>query len=205
MLLATMPAAYAAPTDPISATLLAGPDGTNGTADDEIIAIAGSDTLEIVTTDIAKTFPATVRDKVYNIRPGQVAGITTGKTVWKGDGTLTGSVPGETGKCSAVTFDPSEGVGQNVSDTDADGIMWPPNGSSEGRAALSQAAGAATYGSASIDTGNGCIDVARMSSRPGATPSNLEGYAFGLDLANWGTTSLNAPGSLTMAQLIGIF
>lgn len=210
VLLAAVPPASAAPTDPISTTLLAGPDGINGTGDDVVIAIAGSDTLESVTTDIAKTFPSGVRANVYNVRPATVAGIAfPGKTVWKGDGTLTDTVPGDA-KCATVTYDPGEGVGQLTSDTDSDGRLWPANGSSEGRTALTASAKTTSiFGSAAIDIAKpspgGCIDVARMSARPGTTEPQWEAYGFAIDLANWGTTSLNAPASLRLQQLRDIF
>jgi hypothetical protein len=201
--------AMAAPQNPIDPNLL---DNGPGTADDIVIGIAGSDTLEFVTNDIIKTFPGTVRDNVYNIKPGGTA--TGNQTVYtfnsaNTDTTLGSTLPGDA-FCATHTYDVGEGAGQTAVDTDLDGILYPPNGSSAGRTALQYSGRTGTaagevYGSTAIDTGDGCIDVARMSSRPGSGDVNYEAYGFALDAVGWGSTSLKAPVTLTLQQLRDIY
>jgi phosphate transport system substrate-binding protein len=181
-----------------SMLLAASPAHANGPSDQ--ITIAGSDTTEFVMESILNTLPPGVSDpdgvngtNVHNVRPG-------------GANAPAVTVPGD-GFCSAITFDPAEGSGQLLSDTDTDGKLWPPNGSSEGRNSLKQSADPAlTYGSASIDTGNGCVDIARSSSAPsGSDPAEFEYYGFALDSVGWGTTSLSAPATLTLQQVRDIY
>ncbi|MBX3315057.1 MAG: substrate-binding domain-containing protein [Actinobacteria bacterium] len=90
--------------------------------------------------------------------------------------------------CSSITYATPAGSGQTLA----------PNGSSAGRDALK----------ASVQAGDGCIDVARSSSGPRAIGSDLASFryfAFGLDAVGWTSASTRAPANLTLAQLRGIF
>jgi phosphate transport system substrate-binding protein len=73
-----------------------------------------------------------------------------------------------------------------------------PNGSSAGRNALK----------ASVQAGDGCIDIARSSGPPRAIPSDLatfEYYAFGLDALGWASASTKAPANMTLTQLRSVY
>ncbi|MEU3771195.1 substrate-binding domain-containing protein [Amycolatopsis keratiniphila] len=74
----------------------------------------------------------------------------------------------------------------------------PPNGSSQGKAALK----------ASGDAGDGKIDIARSSSPRGSSdPASFEYYAFATDGVTWSSsaTGSGAGLTLTLAQLRGIY
>lgn len=97
------------------------------------------------------------------------------------------AVPGDA-ECAAMTYR-TPPTGSEV---------LAPNGSSAGRNALK----------ASVQAGDGCIDVARSSSGPRSIGSDLASFryvAFGLDAVGWSTASSKAPANLTLAQVQGIF
>ncbi len=78
------------------------------------------------------------------------------------------------------------------------GEIASPNGSSNGRNALK----------ASVQAGDGCIDVARSSGPPRAIGSDLatfEYYAFGMDALGWASASTKAPANMTLTQLRGVY
>lgn len=90
--------------------------------------------------------------------------------------------------CVAKTYHTPPGPGEIAS----------PNGSSNGRNALK----------ASVQAGDGCIDVARSSGPPRAIGSDLasfEYYAFAMDALGWSSASTLAPANLTLTQLRGIY
>ncbi len=96
-------------------------------------------------------------------------------------------VPGDSA-CSTITYRTPAGAGQVIA----------PNGSGLGRDALK----------ASVQAGNGCIDVARSSSGPRAIGQDLATFryvAYGLDAVGWSSASTLAPANLTLAQLRGIY
>ncbi len=81
-------------------------------------------------------------------------------------------------------------------------LQKAPNGSSAGRTALNLYAASTTYGATNL----ACLDIARSSSYGANSPSaTAEYYGFALDAVSWGTTSQNAPSSLTPAQLAAIY
>jgi len=158
-------------------------------AGDEIVGVAGSDTLEFVTRDIIATLPTNVKNHVFNIDPGPHQATPL-------------LVPADA-FCANVTYDATET--DTTSDGDADGKLFPPNGSGAGRTALDLSANPSqNWGSVAIDTGNGCIDVARSSGFSSAIPTQ-EFYGFALDSVSWGSTSLNAPTNLSVQQLRDIY
>lgn len=90
--------------------------------------------------------------------------------------------------CVAKTYRTPAGAGETVA----------PNGSSAGRDALK----------ASVQAGDGCIDIARSSSGPRAVGSDLATFvyvAYGLDAVGWSSASTLAPTNLSLAQLRGIY
>jgi phosphate transport system substrate-binding protein len=92
------------------------------------------------------------------------------------------------GDCGDITYHSPPGPGEVVA----------PNGSSNGRNALK----------ASVQAGNGCVDIARSSGPPRAIGSDLatfEYYAFALDALGWASASTKAPANLTLTQLRGIY
>jgi uncharacterized delta-60 repeat protein len=172
------------PEDPIDPDLLA--DGTK-------VTIVGSGQPARLTRDIVATFPAPVSAGTFSIDAG-------------GTNPAPISVPGDT-TCATVVFDPGEGPGQVVVDTDADGRLWPPDDGTEGRAALAASADPTVdYGSPAIDTANGCIDIVRSWTRSTVTePGPLESYGFALDGVTVASTSLEAPTTLTLQQVRDIY
>lgn len=91
-------------------------------------------------------------------------------------------------ECAARTYATPAGAGQTLA----------PNGSGAGRDALR----------ASVQAGDGCVDVARSSSGPRAIGQDLASFryvAFGLDAVGWTSASGRAPSNLTLAQLRGIY
>jgi phosphate transport system substrate-binding protein len=90
--------------------------------------------------------------------------------------------------CANKTYWTPAGAGETLA----------PNGSGAGRDALK----------ASVQAGDGCIDVARSSSAPRAVGQDLASFryvAFGLDAVGWSSASSKAPTNLTLAQLRGIY
>lgn len=90
--------------------------------------------------------------------------------------------------CANKTYWTPAGAGETLA----------PNGSGAGRDALK----------ASVQAGDGCIDVARSSSTPRAIGQDLASFryvAFGLDAVGWSSASSKAPNNLTLAQLRGIY
>ena len=78
------------------------------------------------------------------------------------------------------------------------GEVLAPNGSSNGRNALK----------ASVQNGDGCIDIARSSGPPRAIGTDLatfEYYTYALDALGWATDSSKAPSNLTLTQLRSIY
>jgi phosphate transport system substrate-binding protein len=97
------------------------------------------------------------------------------------------TVNGDT-DCGTITYHTPPGGGEVVA----------PNGSSAGRNALK----------ASVQAGDGCIDIARSSGPPRAIPTDLasfEYYAFALDALGWASASTKAPANLTITQLRDIY
>jgi hypothetical protein len=83
-----------------------------------------------------------------------------------------------------------------------------PFGSTSGRNYLAAENGGTGPGSAA-GTDFGCVDVARSSGAPraagGGDKSTFEYYAFALDALSWSTTSMKAPGTLTIQNLKDIY
>ena len=195
LLTATPALAAPNPQDPIPNNTLDKDNSGTVTTGDVIIAIAGSDTTYDVVNSIRAAMPARVKSHVFNVPP-----ILTPAPAAM-------TVPGDA-SCAQVVYDPAETGDTNyLTDSNNNGRLVNPNGSSQGRDSLKQSAdGSLTFGSATIDTGGGCIDIARSSSRAtGSAATNLEQYAFALDTVGWATTSMKAPTSLTLVQLRAIY
>lgn len=195
LLLAVVPAG-ASPEDPINLDLL--DKGTPSTADDTVIAAAGSDTLEFVTDSIIATWDPQIKDHVYSIPPGP--------HLPAGDYT----VPADADCLVPLVYNKTEPTTEANADGNGNGKLFPPNGSGAGRSALNTSASTATnYGgtiNAENATHNGCVDVARSSGGPtGTDPAEFEYYGFALDAVMWGTTSTKAPSTLTLTQLRSVF
>jgi phosphate transport system substrate-binding protein len=160
-----------------------GPDG-----DQDVIAFAGSDTTQDVTTALIEDY---VDDLDYNDHP-DVPGDD--RDVLENILSVESNpnpVPGDE-DCGGRTYHTPAGTNE----------VLAPNGSTAGRDALK----------ASVLAGDGCIDIARSSSGPravgtgaGQDPASFEYYAFGLDAVGWSTASTAAPNNLTLAQLRGIY
>lgn len=194
LLTATPALAAPNPQDPIPNTMLDKDNSGTVNTGDIVVAIAGSDTTWDVMNSVIASMPTKVKSHVFHVGP-----ILTPPPA-----ALT--VPADA-NCAQVVYDPAESGNTDTSyltDADSDGRLINPNGSGQGRTALVRSADPAqNFGSAAIDTGNGCIDIARSSAFVSTT--NLEYFGFGLDAVGWGTTSMKAPTSLTMAQLRAIY
>lgn len=119
-------------------------------------------------------------DVAYNTDPDNIQNVLSQQFAAK-------TVPGDA-NCGAITYHTPAGPGEVVA----------PNGSSAGRNALK----------ASVQAGDGCIDVARSSAPPRAIPSDLatfEYYAFGLDALGWASASTKAPANMTLTQLRSVY
>lgn len=168
----------------LGSSLLAGVTGAGaapppGTT---IIAATGSDTSDdLMEAYLFNPDPNGPGDNGrYNIRA-------------KYDGTTTEFVPGDS-FCADRTYGSSIPL--------PPGVTLAPNGSTAGRNALRD--------TLSIPGSTGCYDIARSSSTPRAVgPSGdratFEYYAVGIDGLSWSAASLNAPHTLTRAQLQGIY
>lgn len=146
----------------------------------QTITFAGSDTTENVMAAIADHYNA---DTTYNADPDVVVNVLSRELDPAGK-----LVPGDA-SCGDITY---------ATPADDPGEVLAPNGSSNGRNALK----------ASIQNGDGCVDVARSSGPPRAIGSDLatfEYYAFALDAMGWASASTKAPTNLTLAQLQGIY
>jgi phosphate transport system substrate-binding protein len=154
---------------PGTASAVPGPNGLP-----EVVAAAGSDTIADVTTAIFAAANAdatnTDPDNYVNIPPVLPAG---GSFTVPGDG-----------------FDPGT--------TYTNPGNLPPNGSTQGKAALN----------ASASVPNGAIDVARSSSGPSSSdPSTFRYYGFAKDGVSWAASSTGAGKgvTLTLQQLRDIY
>lgn len=119
-------------------------------------------------------------DAVYNTDPDNLQNVLSQEFAGK-------TVPTDAA-CAAITYRTPPGPGE----------VAAPNGSSAGRNALK----------ASVNAGNGCIDIARSSGPPRAIPSDLatfEYYAFGLDALGWASASTKAPANMTLTQLRSVY
>jgi phosphate transport system substrate-binding protein len=119
-------------------------------------------------------------DTAYNTDPDDLQNVLSVQATAK-------TVPADA-NCASITYHTPAGPGEVVS----------PNGSSAGRNALK----------ASVQAGDGCIDVARSSGPPRAIPSDLatfEYYAFGLDALGWASASTKAPANMTLTQLRSVY
>ena len=144
----------------------------------ETLAFAGSDTTQDLMGAIVGEYNA---DANWNKDPDTLVNVLSQE--------LTGGkfVPGDA-NCGDLTYATPAGPGQ----------VLAPNGSSNGRNALK----------ASVQNGDGCVDVARSSGPPRAIGSDLatfEYYAFALDALGWSSASTKAPSNLTLTQLRGIY
>jgi phosphate transport system substrate-binding protein len=119
-------------------------------------------------------------DANYNKDPDNVVNVLSVESSAK-------VVPGDA-NCATITYKSPPGAGQVVA----------PNGSSAGRNALK----------ASVNNGDGCIDIARSSGPPRSLSSDLATFkyvAFGMDALGWASASTKAPANLTLAQFRGIY
>lgn len=119
-------------------------------------------------------------DTVYNEDPDTLVNVLSVETNPK-------LVPADA-DCVAKTYHTPAGPGE----------VLAPNGSSNGRNALK----------ASVQAGDGCIDVARSSGPPRAIGSDLasfEYYAFALDALGWASASTKAPANMTLTQVRGVY
>ncbi len=142
-----------------------------------VIAAAGSDTTEGLMDNILSQ-----ASNQYNIHAQQVPALT---------------VPADD-FCQSATY-VDAGTTPNFAS---------PKGSSAGRRALRDSVGG-IFPNATVGGAKGCVDIARTSADPlipGNTDSPTAQYtAFGLDIVNWASPSLNAPASLTLQQLKDIY
>jgi hypothetical protein len=176
--------------------LAAGPaSAAIATIPNDAITAAGSDTTENLmdgyftcANGLTPTAPASCTSG-YNIHAQPPADV---------------QIPGDS-FCSTQTYN-------DVAHT---GVFDAPQGSSAGRRALRDSvSGSGNYPVlAGGNGGKGCVDVARSSAQRGVPDATVdfnngaltEYYAYALDGITWGTTSLNAPASMTLAQLRQIY
>jgi ABC-type phosphate transport system substrate-binding protein len=167
-------------------------DSTNIVVNSDVLAAGGSDTIENFTKLMFQNTESS--PNVVNIP-------VTNHLV----GTL--NLPTDT-HCNAISFN------AGASSTATTSPFLPPTGSGEGRNDLHNSIGktwptgstgqAYTNGSGGTISGNGgCLDIARSSSK--GSISGEEHYAFAVDAVSWATTSLKAPGTLTLTQLKAIW
>ena len=159
------------------------PDG-----DQDVLAIAGSDTTQDVMTGIVTDYTNDLKYNDDTNIPGDDRDILHNILSVEPN---PHPVPGDE-HCGAITYHTPPGPGEVVA----------PNGSGAGRDALK----------ASFLAGDGCIDIARSSGTPrpigtgaGQDPAEFEYYAFALDAVGWSSASASAPSNLTLAQLQGIY
>ena len=155
------------------------PDG-----DQDALAIVGSDTTQDVMNAVVGNYNAATS---YNDDPN-VAGDD--RDILRNVLSVQSSplnVPADE-HCGSITYHTPPSGGEVAS----------PNGSGAGRDALK----------ASVNAGDGCIDIARSSGAPRAIGTDLasfEYYAFALDAVGWSSASTLAPANLTLAQVQGIY
>lgn len=150
-----------------------------------LVADNESQVLAVAGSDTTENVMAAIvdaenADTAYNTDPDNLVNILSVQSTAK-------TVPADD-ECAAITYHTPAGPGEVVS----------PNGSSAGRNALK----------ASVQAGDGCVDIARSSGPPRAVPSDLatfEYYAFGLDALGWASASTKAPANMTLAQLRGVY
>lgn len=156
-----------------------GPD-----SDQDVVTIVGSDTTQDVMNAVAGDY---VDNLEYNNNPDTPEDDRDIlRNVLSVQGTPLNAPADE--HCASITYHTPPAAGEVAS----------PNGSGAGRNALA----------ASVNAGDGCIDIARSSAGPRAIGQDLasfEYYAFGLDAVGWSTASTLAPANLTKAQLISIY
>lgn len=141
---------------------------------EEVLAAAGSDT----TVDITGAILANANSGAWNSDPDNHVNVPP---LLPQGGTFT--VPGDL-YADEVVYNTTTNL--------------PPNGSSQGKAAL-KASGVA---------GDGKIDIARSSSAPSSSdPAEFEYYAFATDGVTWSSSATGSGASLTLslAQLRGIY
>src|SRR5262245_9278075 len=147
-----------------------------------VIAVAGSDTTEKLMDQLM--VPA---NQEFNIHVPETLHTDVSPTI---------TVPADAA-CTATTYAEIAGGGNFAS----------PNGSGAGRDALKGSV-AGTYPDDAHGAGGGCIDIARSSAEPraiGSDNATFEYYAMALDLITWASPSLQAPASMTLANLRGIY
>ena len=159
----------------------------------DTIAAAGSDTTQDVMGAILATDGTA--GKTFNIKAGNFQSSPL-------------PVPADTA-CLAHTYHnksvagwPAVGAGQSGSELPA------PDGSTEGKLSLTNSVGAvAPFNGGGVEVApNGCIDIARSSSgRSGTDAATRQYFAFAIDGVTWGSSSLNAPSTLTQSQLQAIY
>jgi phosphate transport system substrate-binding protein len=153
----------------------------------QTVALAGSDTTQDVMGALAAQYNA---DTNYNPDADDNQNVLAIVNPDNGD-----PVPGDgVASCPNRVYRNPAGAGETLR----------PNGSGAGRDALL----------ASVQAGDGCIDIARSSSGPraiGTTPgtdlTSFEYYAYGLDAVGATTASTHIPADhdLTLAELQGIY
>ena len=163
-------------------------------AQTDTITAAGSDTTQDVMTAVLAADG--VPGKTFNVKAGNFQSTPL-------------TVPAD-GFCLAHTYHnkstatwPTSGAPNQ-----AVGELAAPDGSGEGRTSLNNSVtAAAPFNGGGIETApNGCIDIARSSGgRPGTAPATNQYYAYAIDAVTWGSSSLNAPSTLTQSQLQGIY
>jgi len=163
-------------------------------ANTDVITAAGSDTTQDVMAAILASDGTA--GKTFNVRAGNFQSTPI-------------TVPADS-FCLAHTYHNKSAAGwpASAAPAQAAGEIAAPDGSSEGRTALNTARTAASpFNGGGVETApNGCIDIARSSGgRRGTDPVTNEYYAFAIDAVTWGSSSLNAPSTLTQSQLQGIY
>src|SRR5262252_2239581 len=160
-----------------------GPDGVK-----ESLAFAGSDTTQDVMGAVIGNYNA---DTSYNDDPNVAGDDRDTLTNILAQQTSPLTVPADS-HCAAKTYHTPAGAGETLA----------PDGSGAGRDALK----------ASVQAGDGCIDIARSSGAPrpsgggaGQDLATFNYYAYALDAVGWSSASASAPSNLSLSQLQGIY
>lgn len=156
---------------PSAASAAPPPNGTTN-----VLALAGSDTIQDVDTALAKRYNGLAANPAPRDRAVNVPALSGGTT----------TVPGDA-FCAARTYASAPTAGQSQA----------PNGSSAGKAALKLSA---DNGDGCIDIARS------SSARGSTDPSTFEYYGFARDAVSWASYSTSpAPKTLTLTQLRNIY
>jgi ABC-type phosphate transport system substrate-binding protein len=203
-----------AATAAVATMLLAGPaSATNISHSGDVITSSGSDTTEAFMNQVM-----TNSNKEYNVP-------TISATKFHVPGDAHCSNPGPSGDPQADagiswSSDPAASASGGVGVANGTSVLVAPNGSGDGREALTEAENhklfknSTTFGTGggalNTTTDNACFDIARSSGDPRATngtteSTNFQYYAFAIDDVTVASPSREAPSALTIQQIRDIF